>query len=64
MPKAAYLDVLRAATRGLGTGDIEKPSASTARPSYVGSKLADEGLVEWPGKSKRDPRAFWTIKLE
>lgn len=59
------LDVLRSADRGLGTGDIEQAVGLT-RPAVVRrlQALANEGLIEWHGKSKRDPRAFWTIRLE
>lgn len=59
------LDVLRAAGRGLGTGDVEE-AVGLSRPAVVRrlQALADEGLVEWHGKSKRDPRAFWTLSTE
>lgn len=56
------LDVLIAAGRGLGTGDIAD-ATGLSRPAISRrlQALKDEGLVQWHGKSKKDPRAFWTL---
>ena len=56
------LDVLIAAGRGLGTGDIAE-ATGLSRPAITRrlQALLGEGLVEWHGKSKKDPRAFWTL---
>lgn len=56
------LDVLIAAGRGLGTGDIAE-ATGLSRPAITRrlQALQDEGLVQWHGKSKKDPRAFWTL---
>jgi ATP-dependent DNA helicase RecG len=56
------LDVLLSAGRGLGTGDIAE-ATGLSRPAITRrlQALKDEGMVEWHGKSKKDPRAFWTL---
>lgn len=58
----AVLDLLRAADQSLGTGDISS-ALSISRPTatrYL-KALQDEGLIDWIGKSKQDPRAVWTL---
>lgn len=58
----AVLDVLRGAAMPMGSGEvadalgISKPSATTRLRA-----LRAEGLVEWSGKSPKDPRAAWTL---
>lgn len=56
------LDVLIAAGRGLGTGDIAEATGHS-RPAITRrlQALLAEGLVEWHGKSRKDPRAYWTL---
>lgn len=56
------LDVLAAAGRGLGSGDIAEAIA-LSRPATIRrlQALESEGLISWHGKSKNDPRAFWTL---
>ncbi|AIM40978.1 RecG-like DNA helicase [Mycobacterium phage Squirty] len=64
LPKGsqAILDVLRVAASPMGTGEIaealnmSRPTASTRLQA-----LRDEGLIEWIGKSPRDPRAAWAL---
>lgn len=56
------LAVLRGAQHGLGTGDVAQ-AIGASRP-FVKQRLdalRDEGLVEWMGKSTKDPRALWRI---
>jgi len=57
------LDILRAAGRGLGTGDIAE-AINLSRPATMKRlrALEAENLVSWHGKSARDPRAYWTLK--
>jgi ATP-dependent DNA helicase RecG len=63
---AGSVDVLRLlenTDRQLGTGDIAE-LLRISRPT-AGKRLGalrDAGLVEWHGKSTRDPRACWTAK--
>ncbi len=56
------LDILRAAGRGLGTGDIAE-AIGLSRPATTKRlrALEAENLVTWHGKSARDPRAYWTL---
>ncbi len=64
LPKGSQsvLDLLRGAAMPMGTGEvadalgISKPSATTRLQA-----LRAEGLVEWIGKSKKDPRAAWML---
>ncbi len=59
------LDVLSAAGRGLGTGDLAE-AIGLSRPSTTKRlrALQSEGLVQWDGRSQRDPRAYWTLKQD
>ena len=56
------LDVLTAAGRGLGTGEIAE-AISLSRPAAQRrlQALQQEGLIAWQGKSPRDPRAVWVL---
>ncbi len=56
------LDILIAAGKGLGTGDLAE-ATGLSRPAIIRrlQALEDEGLISWHGKSTRDPRAFWTL---
>jgi ATP-dependent DNA helicase RecG len=56
------LDVLRSAPSPLGTGDVAE-ALGMSRPwtSNRLRALQEEGLVEWSGKSTRDPRAVWSL---
>ena len=56
---------IRAALRDgdrLSTGEIAK-ALGLSRPATIQRlrTLRDAGLVEWIGKSPKDPRAFWTL---
>lgn len=56
------LQALREAER-LSTGEMAE-LVGVARPTvlrYI-QGLQDAGLVEWVGKSKRDPRAYWRLR--
>jgi ATP-dependent DNA helicase RecG len=56
------LDALRQA-RQLSTGDIAD-ALGMGRPAVLRRlrALEEAGLVEWVGKGKKDPRAYWRIK--
>jgi ATP-dependent DNA helicase RecG len=57
----AIVKALREAER-LSTGELAE-LIDVARPTilrYLHS-LRDAGLVEWVGKSERDPRAYWRL---
>ncbi|NNG20560.1 helix-turn-helix domain-containing protein [Naumannella sp. ID2617S] len=56
------LDVLKGAGRALGTGDIAD-AIGLSRPATKKrlDALRAEGLIEWQGKSARDPRASWRL---
>jgi len=65
LPRKALsvLDELRKAPQPLGTGDLQS-ILGFSRPSmtkYLGA-LRAEGLVEWHGKSAKDPRAVWLVR--
>lgn len=64
LPRGAerILGVLRVAQTPLGTGDIVGASG-LSRPSVTKalSQLREAGIVEWSGKSAKDPRATWTM---
>ncbi|NYK09040.1 ATP-binding protein [Leifsonia naganoensis] len=64
LPKRSeeILAVLRAADGGMGTGEIAEASGMS-RPTVKQrlDALRTEGLVEWSGKSPRDPRALWSV---
>jgi len=57
------LQLLRAADRPLGTGDVAE-SSGIARPTAIRAlkALQSEGLIIWDGKSRKDPRAVWAIR--
>lgn len=58
----ALLDILRRADRPLGTGQVVD-LAGLSRPTVTKqlAALREEGLVDWDGKSDKDPRAAWRI---
>jgi ATP-dependent DNA helicase RecG len=58
----ATLNAVRAAGHPLGTGDLME-LLGTSRPTLVRqlSALRDEGLIEWSGRSPKDPRATWSV---
>ncbi len=49
----------------LSTGDV-LAALEVSRPSAISLLRAMEaaGLVEWVGKSAKDPRAYWKTKVE
>jgi ATP-dependent DNA helicase RecG len=53
---------LRQAGR-LSTGEVVEV-LGLSRPTVQRklTTLRDEGVIEWIGKSKRDPRAYWQLK--
>lgn len=67
LPKGSQsiLDLLRVAASPMGTGeiaealDMSRPTASTRLQA-----LRIEGLIEWIGKSPKDPRAAWILATE
>lgn len=65
LPKRAItvLDEIRKAPQPLGTGDLQA-ILGFSRPSMTKylAALRAEGLVEWQGKSAKDPRAVWLIR--
>jgi len=58
----AIARTLRMAGR-MGTGEVEE-ALGISRPVAQRelNALKDAGLVEWVGKSKKDPRAYWQLK--
>jgi ATP-dependent DNA helicase RecG len=56
------LNAVRSASHPLGTGDLME-LLDLSRPTLVRqlNALKEEGLVEWTGKSPKDPRATWTV---
>ncbi|MEB3070617.1 ATP-binding protein [[Mycobacterium] vasticus] len=58
----AVLDLLRGAAMPMGTGEVAD-ALGISRPSATNrlQALRAEGLVEWNGKSKKDPRAAWML---
>lgn len=48
---------------GLSTGDLQE-ALGVSRPAARRElgELRDAGVVEWVGKSPRDPRAYWRLK--
>ncbi len=56
------LDMLRTAESGLGTGDLAD-ALGLSRPAMITRlrALESEDLIRWIGKSKKDPRAVWTL---
>lgn len=55
------LNALRSTARALGTGEIQE-LVNLSRPTVVRQlgALREEGLVDWSGKSAKDPRATWS----
>ena len=49
----------------LGTGELVEASGRS-RPWVVAElrRLEEAGVVEWVGKSPRDPRAFWRLRVD
>ena len=66
MPRGARdaLRMIREAGR-LSTGEVVEGTGGS-RPTVLRQlqALEQEGLVEWVGKSKKDPRAYWKIRVE
>lgn len=66
LPRAArgVLRVIREAGR-LSTGDAVEATGSS-RPVVLRQlqALEREGLIEWVGKSKKDPRAYWKLRVD
>lgn len=64
LPRGALnvLDALRRAGQPLGTGDVQD-LLGLSRPTVTKhlNALRNEGLVQWDGRSPKDPRAVWTI---
>ncbi|CAM5681114.1 hypothetical protein MAUB1S_01462 [Mycolicibacterium aubagnense] len=58
----AVLDFLRGARTPMGTGEVAE-ALGMSRPTATSrlQALRDEGLIEWIGKSPKDPRAAWVI---
>jgi len=56
--------IVREAGR-ISTGDLVE-SSGYSRPVVVKqlNALRDVGLIEWIGKSRKDPRAYWRLKRE
>ena len=56
------LDLLRRASRPLGTGQIAD-AVGVTRPTASRNlqRLQDAGLVIWEGQSAKDPRAAWRL---
>ena len=66
LPRAArgVLRLIREAGR-LSTGEAVEATGSS-RPVVLRQlqALEREGLVEWVGKSKKDPRAYWKLRVD
>ena len=62
-PSAKHiLDALRLLGAPAGTGQLAELAGVTRMTATRAlSALSDEGLVEWQGTSKRDPRAVWAL---
>lgn len=58
------MDVVRQGQR-LSTGEIAE-AIKVARPTAILrlNLLRDMGLIEWVGKSPKDPRAYWRLRSE
>jgi ATP-dependent DNA helicase RecG len=59
----AITAALRQAGR-LSTGEVAE-LLGRSRPTVQRelAVLRDEGVIEWVGKSTRDPRAYWRLKI-
>jgi len=66
LPRAArgVLRLIREAGR-LSTGEAAEATGSS-RPAVLRQlrSLEREGLIEWVGKSKNDPRAYWRLRVD
>ena len=66
LPRGARdaLRLIREAGR-LSTGEVVE-ATGTSRPAVLRQlqALEREGLVDWVGKSKKDPRAYWKVRVE
>lgn len=66
LPRGARdaLRLIREAGR-LSTGEVVEVTGGS-RPAVLRQlrALEREGLVEWVGKSKKDPRAYWKLRVE
>lgn len=64
LPKGsqAVLDLLRTARTPMGTGEVAE-ALEMSRPTATSrlQALREEGLINWLGKSPKDPRAAWII---
>lgn len=64
LPRGAVgtLQALRRAASALGTGEVQELTG-LARPTVIRhlNALRDEGLVDWSGRSAKDPRATWSV---
>ncbi len=62
-PSAKHiLDALRLLGAPAGTGQLAELAGVTRMTATRAlNALSDEGLVEWQGTSKRDPRAVWAL---
>ncbi len=49
----------------VSTGDVED-ALGVSRPVTIKllRAMRDAGLIEWVGKSERDPRAYWQPHIE
>ncbi len=57
------LDALRLADEPLGTGQlIDLVGVTRMTATRALASLMEEGLVEWTGTSKKDPRAVWRLR--
>lgn len=65
LPKGSekVLDALRAAAAPMGTGDVAAV-LSMGRPTAQRrlKALQSAGLIDWVGKSPKDPRAHWIVR--
>lgn len=63
MPRQQQVLSLLRAHDGLSTGDLVDASG-WSRPVVLGdlNRLRDLGLVEWLGRSRNDPWAFWRVR--
>lgn len=64
---AGARDLVRLMREGgrLSTGDLTD-AAGRSRPVVIRQlkALQDAGIIEWVGHSPKDPRAYWTLRVE
>lgn len=62
--KGQAMQVVRDGHR-VSTGDVQS-ALGVSRPAAIDvlRALEVEGLIEWIGKSPRDPRAYWQLHIE